>query len=135
MNGPLPIVRYMIACEDIRINPDDPRKVTLVNVVSTIRSREQPAYPLLFRELCIFVQLTECHGGGEVDLQIVHEESDQTAYPGPDQPWKVQLPNDPLEAIGLPFRIRNILFPLSGPYSIQFWYNRILLAHQSLLLR
>ena len=36
MTGLRPVVRYLIACEDIQVDPNRPRKVTLVNVISAI---------------------------------------------------------------------------------------------------
>jgi hypothetical protein len=70
-----------------------------------------------------------------VELRIMHADSGQFAYAGPDRPWRAALPNDPLEVVGLPFRIRNIEFPEPGLYWVQFWYNERLLAQQPLVLR
>jgi hypothetical protein len=135
MDAPRPVLRYLIACEDIQTDPGSPRQVTLVNLVSAIRSVEQPPFPLRYRELCVFVQLTECRGSGEVAIRIVHADSGRVAYPGPDHPWRAALPNDPLEVVGLRFRIRNIEFPEPGLYWIEFWYNGEKLAEQPLVLR
>ena len=44
MNDLLPTLRYLIACEDIRTEPMNPRKVSLVNLLSLIRSLEQPPF-------------------------------------------------------------------------------------------
>lgn len=135
MNGLSPVVRNLIVSEDIQTNPANPREVTLVNLLSAIRSLEQPAFPLLHRELCIFVQLSDCRGSGEIEVRIAHADSGEWAYPGPSAPWKAMLPNDPLEVVGLPFRIRNVEFAEPGLYWIQFWYNGDVLAQQPLLLR
>jgi hypothetical protein len=135
MNGPSPTVRYLIACEDIQADPNNPHRISLVNVVSTIRSQGQPPYPLLFRELCVFVQLTECRGDADVEIRVVHADTGRFAYPGPLSPWKAALPNDPLAVVGLPFRIRDLDFEESGLYWIQFWYDGAVLAQQPLLLR
>jgi hypothetical protein len=135
MDGVRPVVRYLIVCEDIRTDPANPRRATLVNVISAIRSADQPAFPLLYRELCVFVQLTECRGSTGVAVTIVHAETGQFGYPGPAQPWAVALPNDPLEVVGLRFRIRDIPFPLPGLYWVQFWCGGELLAQQPLVLR
>jgi hypothetical protein len=80
MSDLLPTLRYLIACEDIRTDPLYPRKVSLVNLLSLIRSLEEPPFPLLFREICVFVQLTECRGSAEVALTIAHEETGALAY-------------------------------------------------------
>jgi hypothetical protein len=128
-----PVVRYLIVCEDIQTEAEHPRKVTLVNLISTIHSKDEPPFPLLYRELCVFVQLTECRGRGEVSITILHESSGQITYPGPITPWSASLPNDPLEVVGLRFRIRNIEFKERG--LVQFGYNGGKLAEQPLLLR
>jgi hypothetical protein len=130
-----PIVRYLIACEDVKRDPTDLRKVTLVNLINAIRSVEEPFFSLLYRELCVFVQLTECRGSGEVEVRLLYEETGDYAYPGPESPWKAGLPNDPLEAVALLFRIRNLTFPGPGLYWIQFLFNGEVLSEQQLLLR
>jgi hypothetical protein len=135
MSDIVPTLRNLIACEDIRIDPASPRKASLLNLLSTIRSLEEPPYPLLYRELCVFVQLTECRGAADVALTIANEDSGALAYPGPARPWRANLPNAPLEIVGLPFRIRNILFAEAGMYWIQFWYNDKVLGQQPLMLR
>ncbi len=135
MSAILPTLRYLIACEDIRTDPANPRKVSLINLLSSIRSLEQPPFPLLYRELCVFVQLTECRGSADIALTIAHEETGALAYRGPPQPWRANLPSDPIDVVGLPFRIRDIDFPEPGVYAIQFWYNGTVLSQQPLVLR
>jgi len=49
----MPVVRYLIACEDIHTDPSSPRKATLTNLISAIRLLQQPPFPLLYRELCV----------------------------------------------------------------------------------
>src|SRR5207253_2055691 len=70
-----PTVRYLIVCEDVQTDPDNPRHVTLVGLISTIRALEQPAFPLLFDEICVFLQLTECRGPAEGRIEIQHADS------------------------------------------------------------
>jgi hypothetical protein len=135
MSTILPTLRYLIACEDILVDPTNPRKVSLVNLLSSIRSLEQPPFPLLYRELCVFVQLTECRGSADVALTIAHADSGVLAYSGPARPWRAKLPSDPLEVVGLPFRIRDIAFAEAGLYWLQFWYNGKVLSQQPLVLR
>ncbi len=130
-----PIIRNMLACEDIQTDPQDARKVSLVNLIHSIKSVEEPPYPLRYRELCVFVQLTECRGKGRVGLTISHADSGASAYDGPAHPWQANLPNAPLQLVGLPFRLTNIEFPEPGLYLIEFWYNDKVLGEQPLLLR
>ncbi|MBI3468916.1 MAG: hypothetical protein HY000_38415 [Planctomycetes bacterium] len=135
MNEILPLVRNLIACEDIRVDPNNPRSVTLVNLITAIRSLENPAYPLLYRELCVFAQLTDCRGSADVGIRIIHEDTGQFAYPGPRHSWTAPMSADPLEVVGVRFRIRNLNFPEPGLYWIQLWYNGNVLAQQPLILR
>ena len=126
-----PIVRNLILCEDIRPG-DRPNQYTLVNVASRIRSLDPDPFPLLYRELCVLALCVECRGTGKVQLQIVDEESGQTCYESPR--WEVAFGDDPLEVIGVPFRIRNILFPRAGVYVVRVLHNDDLIAEQTLRL-
>jgi hypothetical protein len=86
MDVACPVVRYLIVCEDIQTDAATPRKVTLVNLISAIRSKDDPPFPLLYRELCVFVQLTECRGAGQITITIANDLSGDIAYPGPTVP-------------------------------------------------
>ena len=128
-----PVVRYLILCEDVQTDPETPRRVSLLGVISAIRSVEQPPFPVLYRELCVFLQLTECRGAAEGRIEIQHADSGQVLFR--TRTRTIPFGSDPLEVIGATFRIRNCLFPGPGLYWVQFWYNEQMLAQQSLLLR
>jgi hypothetical protein len=49
MSQGLPVVRYLILCEDVQIAPDNPHRVTLVDLISAIQGLELPPFPLVFR--------------------------------------------------------------------------------------
>ncbi len=133
MNQVQPVVRYLIICEDVQVDPESPRRVTLVGLISAIRSIDQPAFPLLFREICVFLQLTECRGSAEGRIEIQHADTGQVAFRTRSR--TIPLGNDPLEVVGVAFRILNCLFPEPGLYWVQFWYNEQMIAQQPLLLR
>ncbi|MGL6072900.1 MAG: DUF6941 family protein [Fimbriiglobus sp.] len=128
-----PTVRYLIVCEDIQVDPQHPRRVTIVGLISAIRSIEQPAYPLLYQELCVFVQLTGCRNAAEARIEINHADSGETLFKTLTR--TVPFGNDPLEVVGVVFRIRNCQFLLPGLYWIQFWCNEQMLSQQPLILR
>jgi hypothetical protein len=128
-----PTIRYLIVCEDVQTDSDNPRRVTLVGLVSAIRSIEQPPFPLLYREICVFLQMTECRGAAEGRVEVRHADSDQVVFR--TQTRTIPFGNDPLEVIGVTFRIRNCLFQQAGLYWVQFWYNEQMIAQQPLLLR
>ena len=68
-----------------------------------------------------------------VGLKIVHADSDTAIFTSKVYPHP--FGNDPLLTYGLPFRVRNCLFPVAGLYWIQFWYDDAMLAQQDLFLR
>jgi hypothetical protein len=128
-----PTVRYLIICEDVQTDPDNPRRVTLVGLISTIRSIEQPPFPLRFREMCVFLQLTECRGPAEGRIEIRLADSSGVVFR--TRTRTIQFGSDPLEVVGATFRIRNCLFQEPGLYWVQFWYNEQMISQQPLLLR
>jgi hypothetical protein len=127
-----PIVRYLIVCEDLQTDTDNPRRVTIVGLISTIRACEQPSYPLLNRELCVFLQMTECRGPAEGHVEIQHADSGRVVFRTSQR--TLPLPNDPLEVVGVTFRIRNCIFPEPGLHWVQFWYKGRIIGQQPLLL-
>ncbi len=132
MNGIHPVVRYLILCEDVRNDPGNSAHITLVGLLSTIRSRATPPFPLIFPEVCVFLQLTECRGSAAIRVELVHADSGQTQFRTPTR--TVSFGNDPLALLGLTFRLKNLLFPVAGLYWVQFCYNDRVLAQQPLLL-
>jgi hypothetical protein len=128
-----PTVRYLIVCEDVQTDPENPRRITLVGLISAIRSVEQPPFPLLYREICVFLHLTECRGSAEGRIEIQHADSGQVVFR--TRTRTIPLGSDPLEVVGVTFRLRNCLFQEAGLYWVQFWYNEQMIAQQPLLLR
>ncbi len=128
-----PVVRYMLLCEDLRLDPQNRRQVTIIGLVSNIHSLDQPPYPLIYRELCVFLALTEGRGRGEGRINCVFEETGEKAFETAKR--QIQFGRDPLEVVGVTFRIRDCRFPFPGRYSVQFWYNEEKVAEHPLLMR
>jgi hypothetical protein len=128
-----PTVRYLILCEDVQTDSTNPQRVTLVGLISAIRSTEQSSYPVLYKELCVFLQLTECRGSAEGRVEIHYADSNTTVFRGRTR--TISFGSDPLEIVGATFRIRNCLFQVPGLYWVQFWYNEQMIAQQALVLR
>ncbi len=78
-----PVVRYMILCEDWSTDPHNPRRVNILGLLSNIRSVDEPAYPLLLPELCIFLALTEARGQGTAQITCVLEEDGRKIFATP----------------------------------------------------
>jgi hypothetical protein len=81
----------------------------------------------------VFLALTEGRGTGTAQIICVFEETGQRIFGSPQ--YQVQFGPDPLEVIGVPFRIRDCRFPYPGMYSIQFWYNDEKVEERPLRLR
>ena len=128
-----PLVRYMILCEDWSADPNNPARVSIVGLLSNIRSVDQPPYPLVYKELCVLLALTEGRGTGEAKIVCVFEDTGQKIFETPKR--LVAFGPDPLEVVGVPFRIRDCPFPAPGLYSIQFWYNDAKVEERPLRLR
>ena len=128
----LPVIRHMIVCEDIPSDSANPRRVTLVNLLSSIRSPFQPPFPFRCPKLCVYVQLSECRGVAEARLQI--EQADTQTAIWRTRPQRVSFGNDPLQVFRMSFRIRGCVFPSAGLYCVQLWYNDSLIAREPLVL-
>ena len=125
-----PILRHLLVCEEVVVEKN---QISLLHLILNIYSKGIAAYPLLFREICVFAALTEVRGQGSFFLRLVQADSDEEVFRS--QRRLHQFGDDPLKVHGMPFRIRNCLFPEMGLYYVQFWFNDILLAHQDLFLR
>jgi len=128
-----PTVRYLIPCEDVQADADNPRRVTLVGLINAIRSLDEPPFPLLYRGMCVFLQLTECRGPAECRIELQHADTGQVIFR--TRTRSIPFGADPLEVFGAIFRMRNCLFQESGLHWVQFWYNGKMLAQQPLVLR
>ena len=128
-----PVVRYMLLCDDWRLDPQNNRRITIIGLISNIHSLEDPAYPLFYREMCVFLVLTEGRGQGEGKITCHLEETGKKIFETGGR--TISFGPDPLEVVGVPFRIRNISFPQAGRYTVQFWYEGELVEERPLRLR
>ncbi|MEI8373210.1 MAG: hypothetical protein WCJ35_10305 [Planctomycetota bacterium] len=128
-----PVVRYMLLCDDWRSDPENNLRVTIIGLLSNIDAIEDPPYPLLYREMCVFLVLTEGRGQGQGKIVCVFDESGQRVFE--TRVWPIAFGLDPLNIVGVPFRIRDCFFPEAGLYSVQFWYDGELVEERPLRMR
>jgi hypothetical protein len=128
-----PTVRYLIVCEDVQVDPENPYRITLVYLISAIHALGPTPFPLLRREFCVFLQITECRGPIEGRVELHHADSGDVVFR--TRTRTMPLVTDPLEVVGVTFRIRNCVFPTPGLYWVQFLCNGRIIAQQPLLLR
>jgi hypothetical protein len=123
----------MLLCDDWQLDPANARRVTIVGLISSIRALDEPPYPLLYREMCVFLMVTEGRGQGEGKIVCVFEETGQKIFETSSRP--IVFGDDPLEITGIPFRICNCQFPFPGLYSVQFWYDEVQVEERPLRMR
>jgi hypothetical protein len=133
MNQLVPSVRYMILCEQVLTDPANPKRVSIIGLMSAIRSLDSSPYPLRYREFTVFLQLAECRGAGTVRVEIQHADTGDVIFQTKER--ILNMGNDPLELLGITFKINDCLFPQSGLYWVQLWYNDGVLTQQPLILR
>jgi Family of unknown function (DUF6941) len=129
---PSPLVRSLIVCEDIIADPNNRKRVSLMNVVDSIRSMKQPPYPVRQRQLCAFIQLTGCRGPGEFRVEIREADTDEVTFA--TKTFRGSFPNNPLAVHGLRFRLRGCKFPRPGLYWLEFFFDNQVLGQQPLTL-
>ena len=121
-----PVVRNLIVCEDMLRHPENSNKMTLVNVVSTIRPNDEFGFALTVPQLCVYAQVTECRGQGTIRLRIVHSDSGLIVFQSADH--VLSFPNRPLDVVGVPFRILECTFPIPGLYDVELWFDEVCLT-------
>jgi hypothetical protein len=104
-----PVVRYMVVCEEMRITA---KQVSLFNLILNMISKEDPPYPVIRREICVFVVLAEVRGKGDFFVRIESADADAPVFT--TRKRSHDFGDDPLKAHGLPFRLRNCRLPQSG---------------------
>jgi len=128
-----PIVRYMLLCDDWRLDPENRHRLVIDGLMVNVHSTDDPPFPLYYEEFCVFLMLTECRGLAEAQIVCVFEETGAKVFETPKR--KIPTSKEPLDVVGLPFRIRDSWFPQAGVYSIQFWYDGILVEERPLRMR
>ena len=128
-----PVVRRMLLCEDVRIYPDNSRKVDVFGLLSTIRTVSEGAFPLRASQLCVYLELAGGRGAGEARIFVVEADSDNIAFTS--APHQIAFGTDPLAVSGLVFRIKECIFPRAGLYWVQIRFDDKALAQEPLLLK
>jgi hypothetical protein len=68
-----------------------------------------------------------------VYLQCRQVDSDRIVFQ--TRPRQAALPSDPLEIVGIPFRVRDCPFPEAGLYLMELVYNGVVIGQQDLAVR
>lgn len=111
MVGVHPVVRYLIVCDDVVVDQVNPRKVTIVGLISTVLSNDDPPFPVRHEQLCVYAQLTEFRGVAQVRVDIVHADTESPVSFSLHH--EVSFGDDPLDVVGAVIRLRGCRFPVA----------------------
>jgi hypothetical protein len=128
-----PVVRYMLLCDDWQLDPGNDRRITVHGLMSNVHSTDDPPYPLLLRELCVLLVVTDGYGQGMGRVVCVNEDTGQGVFRSADH--LLVFGPDPLDIAGVSFRLRDCRFRGPGLYSVQFWFESELVAECPLRMR
>jgi hypothetical protein len=130
---PAAVVRNLVVCENIVSHHDNAIKVDLLGVVANLHVADPLSEHFLFAELCIYAALSEARGTATLQVRCVQHPEGNLVFTTPL--YRQEFRNDPLEVIGLPFRVRRCRFPQLGLYAFQLWYNAEMLEERFVRLR
>lgn len=128
----VPIVRYMLLCEEWEEGSDKDRRVTIVGRLRDVHVLEECAFPR-HREMCVLLVLTECRSTGKGRIVCIFEETGETVFE--TRPKTIEVGSDPLDVVSVAFQIRDCWFPDPGLYGFQFWYDDTMVEERFLRLR
>ena len=128
-----PVIQYVLLCEDWNFDGPNNRRLTIHGLIWNIRSLEDPPFPLLHQGFCVFLAMAGGRGDGEGQIVCVLKQTRERIFE--TRKRAIPFPTDPLEVVGVPFRIGDCIFPHAGRYSVQFWYDGVMIEERPLNLR
>ena len=129
----VPVVRYMIVSNDLRIDPTRPQLVDVVGLLYSIRAHGTPPFPMAHAQLCVFLALTDCRGEGDGWVECVNDDTGRRVF-GSGRHC-LAFGDDPLRVVGVQFRLTDCPFPAAGMYAVQFWYNGVVVDQKLIRVR
>jgi hypothetical protein len=129
----LPEVLYLILCKDVQSDLGAFHRITVVDLLTSIRSTVIPPFPVRERLFSVLLLMTGCQGSGELAVQIVQAQTGTVIFRTRRRP--VRFVGDPSDVLGAQFRICNCSFPAAGLYWVEVVYQGSLLARQKLVLK
>jgi hypothetical protein len=62
-----PIVRYLILCDEVHMGQESPERVSLLGLVTALRSLGQPPFPLLHPQALRVIRELDAESAGRFD--------------------------------------------------------------------
>jgi uncharacterized protein DUF6941 len=127
MQRPLiPYVRHMLLCSNAVTEANN---VTIQGLLSTINGETFP-YSGGFS---VVLSLSEGRRPGEGRIRIVDSDNGEECYLG--RPFLIPFENAPLKSYLVTFRVTRCTFPRPGLFTVEFLFENVMIAQESLLLR
>jgi len=127
-----PEVRYLLACDEVRTNPDNYQRIDVFGLITMIRSIADPPFPVVRPVLCALVIFTGVQGNGELLLRIFHDQAGRVVFRS--SPREVRFVGASEAVLGIVFRIRDCSFPMAGLYWIEVVFTGSVIARQKIWL-
>ncbi len=128
-----PVIRYLILCSDVKSEELGENSVSLIGLLTTIRSREPDVQFVRFEKMCVFMTSTGGRGPARGYVEIRFADTNEVVMRTRER--VIDFSTDPLEVQIFTFRLHNLLFPEFGLYVFAFCYNDEEIASQFLVLR
>jgi hypothetical protein len=128
-----PVVRYMLLCDDWHADPDKAKRITIVGLVNSVGPRKGDEYPILIHQMCVFLLLTDGYGGANWQVVCVDDETGMVVHRSAER--FLEFAKGPLDVVGVPVRIQDLVVPRPGSYTVEFWYDGQVVEERSFRAR
>lgn len=128
-SGLLPYVRHMLLVEDVEINYNNHRKLSLHGLLNNITVKRYPVRV----GFSAFLLMAEGRRPGLGRILVSNATTDDIIYVGSEHP--LAFTGDPLQVKAFSFRIVECQFESPRLYWVSFCFNDVLLSQEPLTLR
>ena len=129
----VPVVRYMVVCEDYAISGPRYSRVDAYGLIANIKRTDSALSGVRREQICVLVAFAGGRGRSLLNVQCCLEETEevifQTLY------REVEFGNDPLELSGVVFTVRDCRFPRPGRYLLRVTCQDLTLSEYSILVQ
>jgi hypothetical protein len=129
----VPMSRFLVLCDSVRVDPANDRRLDLLGVVSTFVGTGDPPFPAHRAQFTVYTQLTDCRGPVTAHIRIARADDGRPIAATPDRVFN--LPSDPLQIAGVAVTVRDCVFPTPGLYWVQLLCEGKLIQEAPLTVR
>lgn len=126
----LPVAKALYLCDEILEDPVS-RKVSLLGALNAVRPQGVPPFPHRQQQLCVVVQLTGGSGEVRAHVEVIQAATGLTIHTTQEHRIRFASRNAIVYAN---FRLRDVVFPESGAYFVEFYCQETFLDDRVLYL-